>query len=107
MRLALTILLAVCGAVALARAEANDLGTISFPTSATNATAQQHFIIGVLWLHSFGYEDALEEFRAARRLEPGFAMAAWGEAMCHNQPVWQTQDTAAGRRALSQLGATA
>jgi tetratricopeptide (TPR) repeat protein len=102
MRAALPVVLSVCCAAALA----NELGTISFPTSATNRAAQQHFITGVLWLHSFGYEDALEEFRAARRLEPGFAMAAWGEAMCHNQPVWQTQDTAAGRRAVLQLGAT-
>jgi tetratricopeptide (TPR) repeat protein len=102
MRPAIAALLALCCSTPLA----SDLGTISFPTSATNPAAQRHFITGVLWLHSFGYEDALEEFRAARRLEPGFAMAAWGEAMCHNQPVWHTQDADAGRRALARLGAT-
>jgi tetratricopeptide (TPR) repeat protein len=82
------------------------LGRISFPTSGSPA-AQAHFQTGVLWLHSFGYEEALEEFREAERLDPGFAMAYWGAAMCHSQPVWQTENSAAARDALERLGATA
>ena len=82
------------------------LGTIEFPASGKPA-AHQRFIAGVLWLHSFGYEDAIEEFRAAQRLDPGFVLAYWGEAMCHNQPVWQTQNVMAGRAALAKLAPTA
>lgn len=58
------------------------------------------------WLHSFGYEDALDAFRAARRIDPQFAMAYWGEAMCFNQPLWFHEDLAQGRASLARLGPT-
>ena len=54
--------------------------------------AQEAFLRGLLMLHSFEYEDAREAFQDARRLDPDFAMAAWGEAMTHNHPIWQEQD---------------
>ncbi len=81
------------------------LGTIVFPTSGTPA-AQRDFLRGVAWLHSFGYEDAIEAFRAAQRREPQFAMAYWGEAMCFNQPLWFHEDVSQGRAALGRLGPT-
>lgn len=58
------------------------------------------------WLHSFGYEDALDAFRAARRIDPQFAMAYWGEAMCFNQPLWFHEDLGQGRASLARLGPT-
>jgi len=81
------------------------LGTIVFPTSGTPA-AQRDFLRGVAWLHSFGYEDAIEAFRAAQRVDPHFAMAYWGEAMSFNQPLWFHEDVAQGRAALARLGPT-
>ncbi|MCC7341195.1 MAG: hypothetical protein IT170_08920 [Bryobacterales bacterium] len=81
------------------------LGKISFPTTGTPA-AQAHFVRGVLFLHSFEYRDAQEAFHEARRLDPGFAMAAWGEAMTYNEPLWFAQDSQAARRSLSRLAAT-
>ncbi len=86
-------------------ADPGPLGRIEFPTSA-GAEAQRHFLRGVLWLHSFEYEDARAAFRRARELEPGFALAAWGEAMTHNHPIWVQVDVAAGRAALETLGAS-
>ena len=80
-----------------------DLGRVSFPTSA-RPEAQAHFLRGVAWLHSFGYEDAFEEFEKARTIDPESAMAVWGEAMTFSQPVWGTEDLVRGRLALSQLG---
>src|SRR5262245_61139398 len=59
------------------------LGKISFPNSGAPA-AQTDFIRGVLWLHSFGYEEAIDAFRAAQKIDPGFALAFWGEAMAFN-----------------------
>ena len=56
------------------------LGTVHFPTSGT-AAAQEHFLRGVGYLHSFEYHAAGQAFREAQRAEPGFAMAYWGEAM--------------------------
>ena len=99
-------LAATIAALALApAARAQQLGTIDFPTSGAPA-AQAHFITGVLYLHSFEYPSALKEFRDAERLDPGFAMAYWGEAMTYTHPVWDEQDTAAARAALARLGAT-
>ncbi len=65
------------------------------------AAAQGPFLRGLLLLHSFEYDDAREAFQRARQVDPGFAMAAWGEAMTHHHPVWQRQDLDAARAALA------
>ena len=82
-----------------------NLGRIDFPTSGSKE-AQKHFVQGVLLLHSFEYEDAKEEFQAASKLEPGFAMAYWGEALTYTHPIWVEQDAAAGRAVLQRLAPT-
>jgi tetratricopeptide (TPR) repeat protein len=87
-------------------AEEPRLGRIDFPTSGS-APAQRLFLRGVLLLHSFEYEDAREQFQAAEKAEPGFAMAYWGEAMTYNHPIWMQQDAEAARRALGRLGSDA
>ena len=76
------------------------LGETTFANSGA-ADAQEPFLRGLLLLHSFEYDDAREAFQQARRIDPGFAMAAWGEAMTHNHPVWQRQDLGAARAALA------
>ncbi len=81
------------------------LGRISFPTSGAPA-AQPEFILGVLLLHSFQYDEAAEAFRASQRLDPGFAMAYWGEALTHTHQVWNQQDLPAARAVLARLGPT-
>jgi hypothetical protein len=82
-----------------------DLGAIAFP--ATGATsAQDDFRRGVAWLHSFGYEDALEAFQAAQAKDPGFVMAYWGESLAYSQPLWFQEEPAKGRAALAKLGPT-
>jgi tetratricopeptide (TPR) repeat protein len=83
------------------------LGELSFPTSTTNAQAQAAFIEGMLYLHIFEYPSAAKSFQRAQQLDPGFAMAYWGEAMTYTHPVWNQQDMEAGRAALAKLGATA
>ncbi len=81
------------------------LGEVDFPTSGS-AAAQAHFLRGVALMHSFEYPSARTAFLEAQRLEPGFAMAYWGEAMVYNHPVWMEQDSAAARAALARLGPT-
>jgi tetratricopeptide (TPR) repeat protein len=81
------------------------LGHIDFPTSGS-PEAQHHFVQGVLWLHSFEYADAREEFQAASKLQPSFAMAYWGEALTYTHPVWVQQDVPAARAALARLAPT-
>lgn len=82
------------------------LGHLEFPVSA-EGDALQEFITGVLWMHSFEYPRAAAAFQRARHLDPGFAMAYWGEAMTHTHPVWNEQDLAAARAVLNALGPTA
>jgi hypothetical protein len=82
------------------------LGHISFPTSTRVAAAQEAFIQGMLLLHLFEYPFARDEFQRAQQLDPGLAMAYWGEAMTYNHPIWDEQNLAAARAALVKLGAT-
>lgn len=82
------------------------LGTISFPTTTQSTEAQDAFIQGMLLLHLFEYPFAQEHFLQAQELDPGFAMAYWGEAMTYNHPIWDQQDLQAGRQALFKLAAT-
>ena len=81
------------------------LGRIDFPTSGAPA-AQEEFELGVLALHSFWYEEARDHFRKARELDPGFAMAYWGEAMTHDAPLQGprgVQDAKAGQAILDHV----
>ena len=86
-------------------AQAPSLGRISFPTSGS-AAAQPHFLRGVLLLHSFEYDEAIDAFRTAQTLDPGFVMAYWGEAMCYNQPLWYNENLEKARAALARLAPT-
>ncbi len=86
------------------RAAETPLGRISFPTSGS-PNAQQSFVRGVLFLHSFEYDDAIEAFRQAQKADPAFAMAYWGEALAYNQPLWFNEDVAKARAALAKLKA--
>ena len=91
--------------IALPSANAQDLGKTTFANSGA-AEAQDAFLRGILLLHSFEYEDAREAFQEARRIDPDFAMAYWGEAMSHNHPVWMSQETNEARDVLKELGTT-
>lgn len=81
------------------------LGTVVFPTSGSPA-AQAAFLLGVRYLHSFQYESAEKAFQQSEALEPGFALAYWGQAMTHNHAVWNEQDSGAARAVLRRLAPT-
>jgi len=87
----------------VATQSATPIGKVSFPNSGAPA-AQADFIRGVAWLHSFGYEDAIEAFRAAQKIDPDFALAYWGEAMSFNQPLWFFEEPEPARAALAKFG---
>src|SRR4026208_112800 len=83
-------------------AQQSQLGRVVFPTSGSEK-AQAHFMRGLAALHSFWFEEALDEFRESTTIDPGFVMGYWGEAMAHNHPLWAEQDTAAARKALANI----
>jgi tetratricopeptide (TPR) repeat protein len=81
------------------------LGRIAFPTSGS-PQAQPAFVRGVLLLHSFEYDDAIDAFRQAQQADPGFAMAYWGEALSYNQPLWYNENVDKARAVLGRLAPT-
>ena len=87
-------------------AVAQELGTVDFPTSTSSAEAQEHFLRGVLLLHSFTFEAAVKTFQDARRADPDFFMTYWGEALSHNHPLLPERDPDLPRSVLSQLAPT-
>ena len=52
------------------------------------------------------YEDAIDAFRAAQKIDPNYVMAYWGEAMSFSQPLWFFEEVDKGRAALAKLAAT-
>lgn len=81
------------------------LGKIDFPTSGS-PEAQQEFTQGVLYMHSFEYDPAAVSFRKAQTIDPGFAMAYWGEAMTNHHSLWAVQHQEAAQDVLKRLGKT-
>jgi hypothetical protein len=84
-------------------AQPTQVGAVAFENSGAPA-AQTPFLHGLAQLHNFEYDDAARAFREAQGVDPGFAMAFWGEAMTKNHPVWMEQDLGAARRILERLG---
>ena len=108
--IAMATLLAVApiGAAASEGASASwavDVGFLDFPTSGP-PEAQKHFLRGVAILHSFGYEQAIDEFQKAQELDPDFAMAYWGESLAYNHIFRGELDLESPREALARLAPT-
>jgi hypothetical protein len=64
-----------------------NLGTVSFPISCS-AEAQKRFEFGVALPHSYWYEEAEKQFEAIAAIDPGWAMAYWGQAMTLHRPAY-------------------
>src|SRR4051812_45974423 len=75
------------------------LGRVDFPVTG-GEEARRHFQRGLLALHSFWYEEARDEFRAATRAQPDFAMGYWGEALTWFHPIWGQENVAETKKAL-------
>ena len=82
------------------------LGKLDFPTSTRSPEAQAAFEQGMLLLHLFEYPFAETAFQRAQTIDPGFAMAYWGEAMVHNYPVWDQQAPDKARAVLNKFAPT-
>src|SRR5947209_13538692 len=82
--------------MAVPAAADDGVGEVAFANSGAPA-AQAPFRRGLALLHNFEYADAAAEFKKAQAIDPGFAMAYWGEAMTYNHPVWMQQDAGAAR----------
>jgi hypothetical protein len=89
--------------VAPTAAQLENVGQLSFQTSGAPA-AQQHFLRAVAILHSFGWKQAIAEFKLAQKAQPDFVMAYWGETLAYNHPLQSEQDNKNPRAVLARLG---
>ena len=87
---ALIVCAAVAGGTPQARAKAMDvpvapeltgLGTLRVPVATLVPRAQRFFDQGMRLLYAFNHTEAIRAFREAARLDPGLAMAYWGQAL--------------------------
>ena len=105
-RLALILGLAVTGTAS--SADARDVqiyGSTDFPTSGS-PEAHEVFIVGLLQLHNFEFEDARVSFQAAQDLDPEFGMSYWGEALTYEHMLWNRFETEKSRGVIQRLGST-
>ena len=70
--------------------------------------ARARFTIGLLLLHNFAYDLAIEEFERAGADEEAdsgrpFPMALWGAAQATMSILWQYSNCIKGQRYLNQL----
>lgn len=78
-----------------------DLGSHSFPVTATSPAAQLWFDRGLIWCYGYHHEEAIACFEKALQEDPGCAMAHWGIAYAlgpnYNKPwpLFDDQDKAA------------
>ena len=84
--------------------DAEQLGTVSFPTSCS-PDAQKQFTRALAMLHSFWYPEARDGFAAVTKSDPDCAIAYWGVAMSLYHPLWAPPgkaDVTAAREALAR-----
>src|SRR3989442_14846117 len=81
------------------------LGKVNFPTSGSEK-AQTHFLRGLAALHSFWFEEALDEFRESTKIEPDFAVGYWGEGMAYNNRLWAEKERECARKKIEKIKET-
>jgi hypothetical protein len=84
-------------------APAGVLGDLEFPITGT-PECQRLFRQGMLEMHSFQYDQAHASFGSALQADAGCAMAAWGDALAYNHPVWSQRDVPKAKAALARVG---
>jgi tetratricopeptide (TPR) repeat protein len=83
--------------------DANEkLGKVSFSISCAPGS-QAAFERGVALLHSFGYEEAEEQFTELSKQDPGCAMAHWGVAMSLFHQIWERPEDSVLKRGHDQI----
>jgi len=75
-------------------ASTEKLGTVHFPVSC-EASQQGPFERGIALLHSFGYTEAEEQFRAITKADPKCVMPHWGIAMSQFHELWNRPEAPA------------
>ena len=78
------------------------LGKVSFPVSCAPAS-QKAFERGIALLHSFGYEEAEEQFVEIAKNDTTCAMAHWGIAMSLFHQIWERPQDSTLKRGHEEM----
>lgn len=78
------------------------LGKVSFPISCAPAS-EKAFERGVSLLHSFGYEEAEEQFAEIAQNDSACAMAHWGIAMSLFHQIWERPQESTLKRGEQEI----
>lgn len=85
------------------------LGDHRRATSQQRLEAQPWFDQGLTWAFAFNHDEAIRSFTKAAEIDPGFALAWWGVALCHgphiNNPVMSDERSRLAWEALQQAQA--
>ena len=65
----------------------DDIGRHHHPITTNSPDAQRYFDQGMMLVFNFNHKEAIRSFRAAGEIDPGCAMAAWGEAYAHGPHI--------------------
>ena len=78
------------------------LGKVLFPISCAPAS-QPSFERGVALLHSFGYEEAGEQFTEIAKSDPACGMAHWGIALSLFHQIWERPEDSTLKRGHEEM----
>jgi hypothetical protein len=78
------------------------LGKVSFPISCAPGS-QKAFERGIALLHSFGYEEAEQQFVELAQKDPTCAMAHWGIAMSLFHQIWEQPTDSTLKRGQQEI----
>lgn len=82
------------------------MGPHTRKASTDSAEAQRYFDQALNWTYSFNHDEAIRSFEHAARLDPDFAMAHWGVALCNgphiNNPMMDEAHSEAAWEALQR-----
>ena len=81
---------------------AEQFGKVSFPISCAPAS-EKAFERGVALLHSFGYEEAEEQFAEIAQKDTACAMAHWGIAMSLFHQIWERPQESTLKRGHEEI----
>jgi tetratricopeptide (TPR) repeat protein len=73
------------------------LGNYSMTVTTTSTDAKKFFDQGLTLYYGFNHLEAFRSFKEAARLDPNFAMAYWGQAMCLGPNINAAMDPADGK----------
>ncbi len=85
--------------------QGKNLGQLEMPATTSDDNAYRHFQTGVKLLHTYEFPEAIWSMREAQRLDPGFAMAYWGEIIASRMLVWYATNEHLGMSALQRMDA--